>query len=242
MRDFGVLEQEVLIGEFASACRAAGFRDVRIKTLAYSIPAFDLTPEQFVEWTRLAESKRPARALRKVVRGVMEFFGLGQKDALFEETFGMSLVRTLRHAMEDHPIILASKQPLDAGDAGARWAAQIAAAADTSAVAGGTFAMRATLTTRGSERWPASTPSGTGQVRLGVQLLDAQGRLINRDHFRVDLPQDLPPGASATVSFACPVPHEHGDFMLKLDMVAEGVTWFEPTGSQTAAVHATIRT
>src|SRR6266508_1253574 len=47
MRDFGVLEQDVLIADFARACREAGFRDVRIKTLSYAIPAFDLTPEEW---------------------------------------------------------------------------------------------------------------------------------------------------------------------------------------------------
>jgi SAM-dependent methyltransferase len=240
MRDFGVLEQEILIADFAAACRAAGFQDVRIKTLSYSIPAFDLTPEQFIEWTRLAESKRPARAVQKIVRGVLEFLGLGKKDVLFEEAFGMSLVRTLRHAMEDHPIILASKVPLGAGAAGARWVAQIEVSGESSTTAGGTIPLRATITNRGSERWPAASVSGTGQVRLGVQLLDTQGRLLNRDHFRVDLPQELAAGATATVSFSCPMPVESGTYMLKLDMVAEGVTWFEPTGSPTAVLNVTI--
>ena len=34
MRDFGILEQEVIIPDFARACHEAGFRDVRLKPLS----------------------------------------------------------------------------------------------------------------------------------------------------------------------------------------------------------------
>jgi hypothetical protein len=61
----GVLEQDIIIAEFARACRDAGFRDVRIKTLAYTAPAADLTPEEWQMWSRRAGRKQPFRALEK---------------------------------------------------------------------------------------------------------------------------------------------------------------------------------
>lgn len=240
MRDFGVLEQDVLISDFARACRDAGFRDVRIKTLSYTIPAFDLTPEEWHAWSRLAASKRPVRALRKIIRGVAEFLGLGKRGVLFEEAFGMSLVRTLRHAMEDHPIIVASKAPADSSRTPVRRRARIEIEVGDRMQRGGTVPVRARITNRGSATWPAVSRSGTGHVRLGVQLLDEQGRLIARDYHRVALPRDVAPGASIDVSFICPAPESPGTYLLKFDLVAEGVTWFETEGSPIVTTRMTV--
>jgi SAM-dependent methyltransferase len=239
MRDFGVLEQEVRIGEFAAAAREAGFRDVRIKTLAYSIPAFDLTPDEWRRWARLAASKRPLRALQKMGRAALEFFGLGKRGVLFEEAFGMSMVRTLRHATEDHPIILASKKPLPDARVPAPRRAHIDVEVPRRAHPGGTIAVKAWLINRGTVAWDTTRRSGAGQVRLGVQLLGADGRLIARDHHRVDLPSEVPPGASIELSFDCPAPVAAGGYMLKFDLVAEGVAWFE-TGGSPAVTHRLI--
>src|SRR4030095_13580622 len=83
MRDFGVLEQDILIPRFVAACYDAGFRDVRIKPIAYAIPEFDLTPDDWQNWSRLADSRRPMRALRKIGRGIAELVGAGKKTMLF---------------------------------------------------------------------------------------------------------------------------------------------------------------
>jgi hypothetical protein len=231
MRDFGVLEQDILIGDFARACRDAGFQDVRVKPLSYTVPAFDLTLEQWEAWSRLAASKRPLRALQKMGRAVAEFLGVGKRGPLFEETFGISLVRTLRHAMEDHPIIVASKVPAARGPDGPQWSAAIVVTVPARVVPGCALPVRATLTNHGVSTWPAISRSGTGHVTLGVQLLDGNARLLARDHYRVSLPSDVLPGSTVTLAFDCPAPEASGAYMLKFDLVAEGVTWFETTGS-----------
>ena len=110
MREFGVLEQDVVLGDFVRLCTAAGFQDVRIQPLAYAIPAYDLTLDDWEDWSRLAATTRPRRALAKIALGCAELFGFGKKGALFEDTFAMSLVRTLRPVIERHPIIVARKQ------------------------------------------------------------------------------------------------------------------------------------
>jgi hypothetical protein len=78
-------------------------------------------------------------------------------------------------------------------------------------------------------------------VTLGIQLLDAGGRLLVRDYHRVPLPHDVPPGGAVSLAFACPQPREPGDYRLKLDMVAEGVAWFETTGSTPAFSAVDVR-
>jgi hypothetical protein len=89
--------------------------------------------------------------------------------------------------------------------------------------------------------WPATGPIGVGHVRLGVQLLDATGRLVNRDFHRADLPGDVTPGSDVVLAVACPAPDAPGTYALKLDLVAEGVSWFEPHGSGTASVPLVVR-
>jgi hypothetical protein len=151
----------------------------------------------------------------------------------------MSMVRTLRHATEDHPIMLASKKPLADARVPAPGRAHIDVEAARRAPPGGPIAVKAWLINRGTVAWDTAPRSGTGQVRLGVQLLGEDGRLIARDHHRVELPSDVPPGASIELLFDCPAPTAAGTYMLKFDLVAEGVTWFE-TGGSPVATHRLI--
>jgi len=235
MRDFGVLEQDILISEFAAACRDAGFVHVRVKPLSYAIPEFDLTPEEWRRWSALAGSKRPRRALAKIGRAVLELVGAAKRSLLFEEAFGMTLVRTLRSAMEDHPIILASKVPLQPSEAGSPWSARIEVLeTDSRVAAGARWTGRVRLTNTGTRTWHATSATGSGYVRLGIQLLDSSGRLVSREHHRVVLPERVEPGKSVEVPFTCPAPPQPGMQRVKFDLVAEGVTWFEPTGSEPA--------
>jgi ubiquinone/menaquinone biosynthesis C-methylase UbiE len=234
MRDFGVLEQEVLIPQFIDACHAAGFSHVRLKSMSYVLPEFDLTPEEWQTWSRAAASKRPMRALGKIGRAIVEMFGLGKQGRLYEEAYGITLVRILREAIEAHPIVVAAKGPLRRRQ---MYAADIALEEGVARAAPhGAASFRLRLHNRGSATWRGAASVEPGQVTLGVQLLDAQRRLMARDHFRVALLSPVAVDASAVLAFECPMPAEGGTYHLKFDLVAEGVTWFEPAGSQ-ALVH-----
>lgn len=241
-REFGVLEQEVLVETFIRDCRAAGFEDVRVKPLAYTIPGYDLTLDQWQSWTRLAASTRPRRALAKMGLALMEAFGFGKRGALFEDTFAISLVRTLRQVVRHHPIIVASKRAASAAPDGAEWRAEIALEPSACAARpGATVVMSAALTNRGRATWHPSSRSGVGHVAVGVQLLDREGRLLARDHFRVPLPRSVEPGQTVVVTCHCPAPSEAGTYGFKVDLVAEGVTWFEAAGSIAAVASLDVR-
>jgi hypothetical protein len=127
-------------------------------------------------------------------------------------------------------VIVAAKRRTSARDT-ARWCAVIEAHAPQSAARGSSAPLRVTAKNTGAGIWRARSQSGVGDVTLGVQLLDAEGRIVARDYHRVRLPEDVTAGQSVTLSFDCPVPAEAGHYQLKLDLVAEGVTWFEAAGS-----------
>ena len=86
-----------------------------------------------------------------------------------------------------------------------------------------------------SRPFRAQSDLGDGRrvVRLGAQLVDGNGNLINRDHARAWLPVDLGPGRSADIKIDITAPEQPGRYALKFDLVSEGVDWFESCGSPT---------
>ena len=79
-----------------------------------------------------------------------------------------------------------------------------------------------------------TTDRAATAVRLGVQLLAADERLLERDFHRHDIPGPVEPGQSVDVEVSCPVPETRGPHYFKFDLVEEGVSWFEPLGSAIA--------
>jgi hypothetical protein len=84
-----------------------------------------------------------------------------------------------------------------------------------------------------TRHFPATATYGRRLVRLGAQLCSADGELITRDFARADLPNDIGPGAGADVIVNLPPLATPGRYRIKLDLVNEGVDWFERCGSET---------
>jgi hypothetical protein len=71
-----------------------------------------------------------------------------------------------------------------------------------------------------------------GIVRLGLQLLSPERRLILMDFARSVLPRDVAPGERLEVPVDVVLPDAAASYVLKLDMVDEHVCWFEDLGSR----------
>jgi hypothetical protein len=82
---------------------------------------------------------------------------------------------------------------------------------------------------------------GRRLVRLGAQLLDGEGRMLNRDHARAWLPGDIAAGAAADVAIEVPAPEKPGRYAIKFDLVSEGIDWFEACGSPTTVKELIVR-
>jgi len=94
------------------------------------------------------------------------------------------------------------------------------------------LAVRARVENLSTRQFPATATYGRRLVRLGAQLCSADGELITRDFARADLPMDIAPGSSADVVVQLPALATPGRYRIKLDLVNEGVDWFERCGSQ----------
>jgi hypothetical protein len=240
-QDFGVLEQEIHIEPFIATCEAAGFPHVYVCPISYVIPEFELTRTEWRSWQQLPRTKRPLRAVEKMSRALIEMVGGGKNSILFEEAFAMRLVRLLQVPVEEHPFIIAAKSA-ERRRHRAKYSAVIKIESfPAEAVAGGPVLATVSVTNHGASAWRAGSASNTGQVRLGIQLLDHDAHLVVRDFARCELPHDVPPGGSASIGARFAAPGEAGSFRIKFDLVAEGVCWFEPSGTQAPARPLIVR-
>ena len=71
-------------------------------------------------------------------------------------------------------------------------------------------------------------------VTIGDRWLTANGSAVVNDlDSRTTLPHDLRPGDEAELVLIVTAPPIEGEYLLEIDMVHEGVTWFYQKGSPT---------
>ena len=82
--------------------------------------------------------------------------------------------------------------------------------------------------------WRARERGGSPlQVHVGNHWLGSDGRAVVNDDGRGPLPRDLAPGDEAEVRLTVNAPKRPGDYLLEIDVLQEGVSWFGPKGSPT---------
>jgi subtilisin family serine protease len=87
------------------------------------------------------------------------------------------------------------------------------------------------LTNNSNFAW---TASGSPAVRLAYHWLDPTGTLVVWDGQRSPLPADVPIGGTVTVPVTIPTPVRPGSYVLEVDLVREGVSWFSTAGAAPA--------
>jgi len=72
------------------------------------------------------------------------------------------------------------------------------------------------------------------QIAAGNRWLDARdGSVVVGNNGRGVIPRDLAPGEETEITFLVNAPRQPGDYLLELDVLQEGVSWFGPRGSPT---------
>jgi hypothetical protein len=93
--------------------------------------------------------------------------------------------------------------------------------------------IRTTIENDCARPFPARASHGRRLVRLGAQLCDEQGAVLERDFARAWLPGTVRPGETVKVPIEVVAPKTPGRYTLKFDLVSEGIDWFEACGSPT---------
>jgi hypothetical protein len=108
--------------------------------------------------------------------------------------------------------------------------------------AGERLELRFRVRNAGGSAWPARGDSrGAYQVNAGDRWLDpGTGRVDNDLDGRASLAEDLRPGAEAELQLTVTAPRAPGDYVLELDMVHEGVTFFREKGSRTLRMNVRV--
>ena len=109
------------------------------------------------------------------------------------------------------------------------------------AKAGEPLEIRTRVTNLSTRTFPAHASYGRRLVRLGAQLCAEDGTLINRDYERAWLPSHLPAGDTMDIPITVKAPDTPGRYLLKFDLVSEGIDWFEKSGSQTTVKPLVVR-
>jgi hypothetical protein len=82
--------------------------------------------------------------------------------------------------------------------------------------------------------WITGDRSGSGyRVSLGNHWLESSGSIVTNDDGRATLLVDLNPGQTTKVSLTINAPRRAGEYLLELDLLQEGVSWFGLKGSRT---------
>jgi SAM-dependent methyltransferase len=107
--------------------------------------------------------------------------------------------------------------------------------------AGSVLHLLVTVVNASPQMWPAA-PNDAGRygISVGDHWLDADGRMVERDEVRRELPHDVAPGSRVEVMLPVTVPELNGDYLLELDLVQEHVQWFADAGSPTVRIPCTV--
>jgi len=204
MAEHGVQESEIHVLETLALARTCGFDDVRV--VPHYVPRLSMTPEQLTQAMR-------APADLWMVR---------------DDTTPRQFAPFVMQAMFDRPILVLGKGSRAADSrqrAGLRAGIQPNLQRQGRRVSGAVV-----LTNTGDTRWIAGA-GVTGDVFLGVHLLTPERRVQRVDLVRVALTAPTDAGQSITLPMDVELP-DASPWVLKLDMVAEGVCWFEEVGSR----------
>lgn len=79
-----------------------------------------------------------------------------------------------------------------------------------------------------------------GAIRVGNHWLDAHAGMVVQDDGRAPLPAVLRPGERCSIELDVRAPAQSGKYLLELDVVHEGITWFADRGSRTVRLPIAI--
>ena len=90
--------------------------------------------------------------------------------------------------------------------------------------------------------WRTWTSQADPPIFASYHWLDADGALLVVDGARSPLPRPVAPGDECDVALRLRAPPRPGRYLLALDLVHEGITWFSEAGSPSLQIPVRVRT
>ncbi len=205
-RAHGVLEEDVDIVQLYVTARAAGFSELDVLVPPLPHEVLTLPMPRLRLYMRGASWLVPADFVRREI--LVRPMGIFRKGPWYITSLAPGVQRA---RIRPHRTALRAR-------------------------AGETCRIEADLFNTAETVWLREGRHGKGYVRLGAQLLDAAGETLSRDRGRAELPEDVPEGGSVAVTLELSAPAQPGRYVVRLDLVNEGVGWFGAEGSDVVDV------
>lgn len=199
MRNFRVLENDIILEDIFDIAKRIGFTDLYVKPrITYDL---NLNIDEYKDV--VLKHKIPGKILQAITAGMTSstVFFLTKGPIKFDSRshYGLkhklAIKKTIYHIKQNEEIVVPMK-----------------------------------IKNTGVSKWLISNISDIGMVRVGAQLCDISGTIINRDYARNNLIRHLDPGDDLNISFKLAI-REKGDYIVRFDLVSEKVCWFENQGS-----------
>jgi len=209
-REFGVLENELDVQDVSALARSCGFEEVNV------IVASSLVRQE------IPASDLPA------------FMG-GKGFARYWKTFCGALER------QHYIVCYKTSVPTTRRPRRLLASIEILGSATLRLRPGESRLIDVRLTNQGDTRWLCDEHE-PGWTRLGAHLYSTTNAELPvvYDWHRVSLPEDVPPGGQIVVNARLPVLTSPGSYVVALDLVIEGVTWFAQRGSPVATIATSV--
>jgi hypothetical protein len=214
MKNFTVIENDVRMRDIAKWADAAGFTGLELAIFTW-------------------------HPFHTSIEGYEDYLAHGATaDLHYEHHRQFVANRRIFFLSKGEPLVADSRDPR-----GLR--AEIQATPDQlTATPGGIARVQLTLRNTGTGLWLPSDGPAIGRVLVGAHLYDGHRRMLERDHLRAPLPAPTPsgvaPGEQVTLSIEVPVPDAPGNYTVALDLVAEGVCWFENIDTAPAIIQIAV--
>ncbi|HEY0319361.1 MAG TPA: class I SAM-dependent methyltransferase [Pyrinomonadaceae bacterium] len=257
MRTHRVVENDINVEQIWSAAQASGFTD--IKLAVFNSMSFLLPLADFQNYLAAVEQPAPAidnerkQENSSLLKRLLRFVGNRRPQdstpagLMPQQQAGAGAIyaEQTRAYIRDRRVFFLYKGELAAADSRQRLGLQAKLEvnlASTKVAEGTPFLAQIKVTNSGSTIWlPISAPKGP--VQLGVHLLAPDGTLVNLDYSRHRLMQGegrpIQPGEILQLETTVPSPAK-GRHILAFDLVSEGITWFEMSGSQAVRVEVEV--
>jgi SAM-dependent methyltransferase len=210
-RALGVLEEDVDLEQLYRSGRAAGFADLEVLVPPLEPEALALSMDRARAFLRGRPGIVPARLLRLAIL-------TGPMGVFRKGPYRVTSLHPRSHRAQIEPEVKA-----------------------LAVAPGASFTVAARVTNRTETVGLREGRRGIGYVRLGAHLHAATGEQRELDYGRGALAGDLEGGSEERVVLSLIAPANVGRYLVRLDMVNEGVCWFAQEGSPTADVSLDVR-
>ena len=216
MRNFGVIENDIVLDDIWALCESLGFRRMFCALNLFETPVLELA-----QYRQIQREGLDGATLDALATGIWN--EQVQASLFFVEKGGVE-VRDSRSRVGLTAQLRLLKSQAEVLSSGER-------------------ALRVSLRVENTSSlvWLRSG-STAGSVNLGVHLFERDGVRFELDYFRhLFAQQSVQPGEAQTVEFVLPLPKQAGHYTFEIDLVSEGVSWFGPAGaSSTIKIDAEV--